>query len=76
MSVIEQVNGVHSNIKEAMQSLVQAQMQVLQVSQQGNQAFAAALMQLADAIAAPRQLVTDSTGRPVGVTRVQQQIGV
>lgn len=73
MSIMQSTNEVQSNLKQAIQTLLESQYNLMQISQQGNTAFAAALAQLAQAITAPRTLINDANGNPVGVSYQSNQ---
>lgn len=64
----DDTNAAADQLSQAIRGLVQAQIDVLQVAQQGNAAFVAALDALTTAVAAPRRLIEDANGNPIGVT--------
>ena len=73
MSLTSDTNHAHDQLKDAIGGLIEAQFRVLQVTQQGNLAFTAALEALTQALSAPRQLITDASGNPVAVTTQPQE---
>lgn len=73
MSIMEATNDTQKSLDQAVRGLVESQFQLLQMMQINNQMFAAAIDALAQAISAPRQLITDANGNPVGAAPQLQQ---
>lgn len=68
MSLANDIDTTHAELRQALQHVVEAQFRVVQIAAQGNLAFIAALEALARTIAAPRYLTHDAEGNLVGVS--------
>lgn len=70
---LKNASNLSHNMENSLRAFVQAQFQTIQMLQQSNQAYIAAFDALARAIAAPRRLITDEQGRPIGTEPIPLQ---
>lgn len=73
MSLTTDLNAAHDQLTQALSALIDAQRNFLQIAQQGNQATIAAFTMLTQALSAPRQIIEDDNGNPIGVMPVLHQ---
>lgn len=60
-------NSAGEDVSQALRALVEAQFNVMMIAQQSEMDFIAALNALVNAITAPRRLIEDAAGNPIGV---------
>lgn len=73
MSITDTTNQTHDALQEAIKGLIDTQFQLLMMTQQSSQVFAAAIAALSQAMSAPRKLITDDAGNPIGVVSQMEQ---
>lgn len=66
MAYTDDISNSQDDLAKAFHGLIDAQYAFLQIAQQGNLACIAALQAVAQAASAPRRLITDDAGRPIG----------
>lgn len=73
MSISDKTTQTHDSLQEAIKGLIDTQFQLLMMTQQSSQVFSAAIAALSQAMSAPRKLITDAAGNPVGVVSQIEQ---